>query len=120
MLVAERDVLVVEPFPQLVELVLEACLRPTFGHFLQEDDVGGVVFDHLGRAIEAIAPIDTSHPFVDVPSQDPDLHLPGLWPFALAAVPVGMHASPAVMIDEVLSDLKSGLEKAIDSLKREL
>lgn len=31
-----------------------------------------------------------------------------------------MHASPAVMIDEVLSDLKSDLDKAIESLKREL
>jgi hypothetical protein len=91
--VTEGHVSEAEALAQFVGLVLEACTRQAFRDFLQEDDVRSMMTDERSRPIEPVTTVDTSHPFVDVPSQDPDLHLPGFglllwrlcrWPCMLA------------------------------------
>jgi len=77
MFIAERHVRKVETLSQLVELGLESRLGPAFRDLLQKYDVRLVMPDERYRAIEPVATIDAAHAFVDVPSQDPDLHLPG-------------------------------------------
>lgn len=82
-----------EALAQFVGLVFEARTRQAFGDFLQEDDVRRMMRNERSRPIEPVTTVDASHTFVDVPSQDPDLHLAGFclllwrlcrWPCMLA------------------------------------
>jgi hypothetical protein len=75
--VTESRMTEAQALAQFVGLVLEARTRQTFRNFLQEHDVRCMMSNERSRSIESVSTVDTSHPFVDVPSQDPNLHLRG-------------------------------------------
>jgi hypothetical protein len=57
-----------------VDLIFASSTRPVLGDLLEEDEVRREVADLLDGAFDQVATVDTSDTFVDVPSQDADLH----------------------------------------------
>src|SRR5690606_5003261 len=63
-----------EPFAQQPRLILEAKLRHSLRHLLEEDDVRLLLQDGIDDPIEVVPPVDAADALVNVPAHDADAH----------------------------------------------